>query len=185
MYLKYIRCTVPPDRREVFSRAQRAWAVMEDAPGFIAQCGGWEIDAPGEAHILAGWRSQADLEQFMREGHDEIFQGSGQAETYTTSEVLHYEWMPGKGHIPALFAGYIRENDFVFLRAYKEEELARMGWFPAHGSGEFRLEFHFCSGGKACRDLHLLNVVKWRGVRLVKLEADWTVYSSEFQTPTA
>jgi hypothetical protein len=101
--MKLIRCTLTPNKRTAFSKAQQAWQDMRDCDGFIAQLGGWEITADNPkadniqsasphlaATIVGLWQSEAHLRQFMALKHDDIFQQSQQQASYLSCKVKRF-----------------------------------------------------------------------------------------------
>jgi heme-degrading monooxygenase HmoA len=86
MLFKLIVATVPDDLRTKFSESQAsAWTGLESVPGFIAQIGGWEIDRPNSAVLVAYWKSEKLYSDFMREQHDSL--ADRQHETYSSLRV--------------------------------------------------------------------------------------------------
>jgi heme-degrading monooxygenase HmoA len=86
MLFKLIVATVPDDLRTKFSESQAsAWTGLESVPGFIAQIGGWEIDRPNSAVLVAYWKSEKLYSDFMREPHDSL--ADRQRETYSSLRV--------------------------------------------------------------------------------------------------
>lgn len=86
MLFKLIVATVPDDLRTKFSESQAsAWTGLESVPGFIAQIGGWEIDRPNSAVLVAYWKSEKLYSDFMREQHDSL--ADRQRETYSSLRV--------------------------------------------------------------------------------------------------
>ena len=92
MWLKWIRCEVEEDRRADFHRGQCAWSALAPTAGFVAQVGGWDRRKEGTAGILALWRDEQALADFMVEGgvHDRIYADSGQAGSFRASQVAAY-----------------------------------------------------------------------------------------------
>ena len=85
MILKWIKCTVPIQSRDAFSKAQEGWIDVQNSKGFIRQMGGWHKKKKNLAHIFALWETIEDLEHFMKHDHDIIYHNSGQKETYASS----------------------------------------------------------------------------------------------------
>jgi heme-degrading monooxygenase HmoA len=86
MLFKLIVATVPDDLRTKFSESQAsAWTGLKSVPGFIAQIGGWEIDRPNSAVLVAYWKSEKLYSDFMREQHDSL--ADRQRETYSSLRV--------------------------------------------------------------------------------------------------
>lgn len=91
MLLKWIRCTIPDDKRGAFSTAQEQWSTIADTDGFYAQVGGWNKDQPGQACIVGFWRDQAAYQHFMDAVHDQVMDKSNQGLTYTDCQVGLYD----------------------------------------------------------------------------------------------
>ncbi|KAA3628469.1 MAG: DUF4937 domain-containing protein [Bacteroidetes bacterium] len=91
MFIKWIICDVLAENKIAFSNAQEQWAFTASAEGFIAQAGGWNLNNKSEACIIAFWKSEDHLKQFMKKLHDEIFFGSQQGDTYESIQVAHFE----------------------------------------------------------------------------------------------
>jgi hypothetical protein len=86
MLFKLIVATVPDDLRTKFIQSQAsAWSGLGSVPGFIAQIGGWEIDRPNSAVIVAYWKNEKLYSDFMREQHDSL--ADCQRETYSSLRV--------------------------------------------------------------------------------------------------
>lgn len=99
MLLKWIVCTVPSEEREAFAKAQLAWRRIRYADGLIAQIGGFDLDDPTAACILAAWHDEASHGVFMRTLHEAVVSESGQAAHYTAISTEHYavvSRMPGQ-----------------------------------------------------------------------------------------
>ena len=90
MYLKWIVCDVKKDKIQEFSAAQQKWGHITKAEGFIAQFGGWNVKNKLEACILSVWEHKYDLENFMKNLHDQIFENNRQLETYNSINVDHF-----------------------------------------------------------------------------------------------
>lgn len=95
---KWIVCCVETQLRGAFDRAQRAWSRLASAPGFIAQCGGW--DDRGDAAILSLWGDSNRYRSFMAPAglHDDITRQNSQDKTYSSSSVLvcpEGDWIRG------------------------------------------------------------------------------------------
>lgn len=90
MYIKWITCEVAPDQKEAFSKAQEKWYRTNQSPGFIAQAGGWDLNAPQTACIISFWEHKNHLKKFMDNLHDEIFHDNKQAQSYQSIEVIHF-----------------------------------------------------------------------------------------------
>ena len=90
MYLKWIVCDVQKDQIHEFSVAQKKWKKIAIADGFIAQLGGWNVNNQSEACILSVWEHKVDLDIFMEDLHDQIFENNNQLETYNSICVDHF-----------------------------------------------------------------------------------------------
>jgi hypothetical protein len=90
MYLKWIVCDVKKDKIHEFSVAQKKWDQVAVAEGFIVQLGGWNVNNTSEACILSIWEHKYDLENFMKDLHDQIFENNRQSETYNSIRVNHF-----------------------------------------------------------------------------------------------
>lgn len=86
MLLKWMVCTVAPDRRAAFDAAQQQWAPIAHCDGLVGQVGGW--DQHGRACILGAWRDAAALAAFMAHAHDAITEASDQGATHDHMAVL-------------------------------------------------------------------------------------------------
>ncbi|MYL30403.1 DUF4937 domain-containing protein [Halobacillus halophilus] len=121
MLIKLIKCKVSPEKREAFSRAQALWSRLRDIPGFLGQAGGWSKKHPCRAFILTFWKDRHVYDSFMKNDHDEMFQQSGQAQTYEKMDVQLYETLYNiKGAVPA---DILEEGAFLrlaFTRVKKE-----------------------------------------------------------------
>lgn len=98
MIVKWIVCDVENDQKSAFSKAQEQWSEIAGAKGFLAQTGGWEVDHQNTACIIAFWESAGDLDYFMRNLHNKIFQDSHQGATYRSIDIGHFNvkmTMPG------------------------------------------------------------------------------------------
>lgn len=84
MYIKKIVCTVEEEKREAFDQAQRQWAPLSQAPGFLGQVGGWYGN---HAVIFAFWESKDAYKSFMEDVHDQIFNHNRQKNTYNSISV--------------------------------------------------------------------------------------------------
>ena len=114
MLLKWIICRVTESNRAAFHDAQQAWRALADADGFRGQAGGWDRDAPETAVILAHWAHAPAYRTFMRDIHDTITDGSGQAALYESSRIELFELLfglPGPAGLKPVFpddAGNLR-----------------------------------------------------------------------------
>jgi heme-degrading monooxygenase HmoA len=98
MIVKWIVCEVDIDKKQAFSEAQEQWAEIKDTRGFLAQVGGWDVDNPHTACIIAFWESTGDLDSFMKNLHGRIFKVNDQQATYKSINVSYFDAkteMPG------------------------------------------------------------------------------------------
>ena len=82
MLVKWIVCTVAPDKRDLFSQAQAKWGDLRHVPGFLGQVGGWRVGDPSKACILALWENEELYKEFMEKHHDPIYEKTNQRGTY-------------------------------------------------------------------------------------------------------
>jgi heme-degrading monooxygenase HmoA len=118
-----------------YDRAQRAWARLRAAPGFIAQTGGWTHSQ--HAIIAAFWKSRSAHAAFMKGGHDALereYLGSHRAIDVT----LAREHLPMDGEAPGILeaveaGGFLRLTDCRVEREHVDHFLAvqREVWTPA------------------------------------------------------
>ena len=90
MFIKHILCTVKPENKIAFSKAQDMWQKTKEVKGFIGQLGGWNMNSLNEAVILSFWQDKSSLDSFMALLHDDIFHKNKQQNTYETIEVSHF-----------------------------------------------------------------------------------------------
>lgn len=91
MFLKHIICTVKPENRLAFSKAQKTWSKIKESEGFLCQIGGWNKNNPNEAVILSFWKDKTSLDTFMHKMHDDIFCQSNQLQTYDDIIISYFE----------------------------------------------------------------------------------------------
>jgi len=84
MLVKWFRCRVLDPAG--FDRAQRAWAALSGARGFVGQVGGRHRGQEEQVSILAAWVDAAAYRGFMAEVHDRVTSASGQADTYARAQ---------------------------------------------------------------------------------------------------
>ncbi len=111
MIIKLIQCAVYKDKTSQFSTGQKAWNALSNAPGFIAQFGGWadvtsDNNNENEEHeennenplavILAFWESIDAYHNFMNNIHDSIFTENKQVTTYDSSRSSVTLWSDTK-----------------------------------------------------------------------------------------
>ena len=100
MIVKLIQCAVYKDKTSQFSTSQKAWSALSNAPGFIAQFGGWadvtndnlnennedENNSENPLAVIIGfWESIDTYQHFMENIHDSIFTENEQATSYDSS----------------------------------------------------------------------------------------------------
>jgi quinol monooxygenase YgiN len=150
MLLKRIACAVPAQTRERFAEAQTAWSALKGTAGFVAQIGGWRADDGHEAVMLGFWCDGASYDSFMQNVHDDIFNRSRQADTYTHMIVTRFDvGIAMDGAAPGLRdaiarAGFVRiaECDVRGERRDHFTECQRRIWDPAmRDAGMLRGEF--------------------------------------------
>lgn len=90
MFIKWIVCEVADDKKQAFSKAQEKWKEIVVAKGFLAQTGGWDIDNQGIACVISFWEKAQNLDFFMKNIHDKIFNGNKQADTYQSINISHF-----------------------------------------------------------------------------------------------
>ncbi len=93
MLVKWIKCLVESQNKNLFSAAQEQWQAVKGTEGFIAQTGGWNIHNDNEACILSIWRDHSSYLCFMQSVHDNILNNSGQTETYVSIAISLYDSM--------------------------------------------------------------------------------------------
>ncbi len=134
MLIKWIHCTVSPESKAAFGRAQEAWSSLVEAPGFLGQLGGWSADSTSDAFVLGLWADREHYDGFMSTLHDKIVESNRQLGTVTASSVVlvnELVAMPGaRATIDAgvAQAAFLRVADCVvrpgqsesFIRAQRE-----------------------------------------------------------------
>ena len=90
MFIKHIICTVKPENRLAFSKAQKAWSKTKKSEGFIGQIGGWNVVNNNEARIVSFWDKKSHLDKFMKDMHDVISNKNNQEKTYESITVSHF-----------------------------------------------------------------------------------------------
>lgn len=93
MLIKWIRCQVEPQTKELFSLAQERWSDLLGLQGFLGQAGGWNAANPLEACIVSFWQNEESYQLFMGKAHDVIYATTGQAHTYSRIEVRLFKGM--------------------------------------------------------------------------------------------
>ena len=144
MLLKWIVCTVPDEKKDRFSRAQGQWSALKNVDGFLGQLGGWNLNEPSQACIIAFWQDAARYRRFMSDVHDTIVDRSRQDDTYAACSVAIAEpVMDIPGSVPtilgALAAGGLLRVADCTLRDGRQAhflEVQREVWNPAMGQAE-------------------------------------------------
>jgi hypothetical protein len=73
MLFKLIVATVPAELRTMFSTNQAtAWGGTGSLPGFLVQTGGWEVENPNCAIVIAYWKNEQSYAEFMVGQHDAL-----------------------------------------------------------------------------------------------------------------
>lgn len=90
MILKFIVCKVVPEQRDKFSKAQCYWQETAECQGFGLQTGGWDIKT-GKACALVVWENKNNLDWFMQNKHDPIWEQNRQRDTYESCEVVQFQ----------------------------------------------------------------------------------------------
>lgn len=93
MLIKWIKCEVDDSNKSLFADAQERWGRLRKIDGFLGQIGGWDLNRPIEACILACWQDFAAYKRFMEFQHDEIYENSNQKNTFRNISVALYEKM--------------------------------------------------------------------------------------------
>ena len=138
MFIKWIICEVEDDQKQAFSKAQEKWGEMAASKGFLCQKGGWDVDNPNLACIIAVWESKADLDLFMTSLHDEIFYENKQEKTYKSINISHFNVefeMQGEGRS---LKNVIRKSHFLRIadcfvkpdRTSHFEKVQKEIWMP-------------------------------------------------------
>ena len=71
MLFKLIVATVPAELRTMFSTNQAtAWGGTGSLPGFLVQTGGWEVENPNCAIVIAYWKNEQSYAEFRAGLHD-------------------------------------------------------------------------------------------------------------------
>ncbi|MDX8361785.1 YdbC family protein [Cytobacillus sp. IB215316] len=91
MLIKWIVCNVPLHKRRQFSIAQEHWRSLQNIDGFLGQIGGWDINTPTKACIIAFWKDHSSYKLFMKNKHDEIIEGNDQMNEYDSTKVEIFE----------------------------------------------------------------------------------------------
>ena len=156
MLIKWIVCEVAASKKERFSHAQQQWAEAAGLDGFLGQVGGWDIQAPGHACLVALWDSPEQYQTFMAGAHEAIVRKSAQAGTYDAIAVALFEalWeMPGQCGLPrALALGTVLRVADCAVRDDRREhflEVQRSVWMPGMAQAEGMLGGVFSQGRAA------------------------------------
>lgn len=92
MFIKLIICEVLPDKKQLFSEAQKAWQLCKEANGFIGQVGGWSNVSNNTAILVGFWKNKWALEHFMATLHDQILHQNQQQDTYKNIHIYHFDY---------------------------------------------------------------------------------------------
>ena len=130
MYLKWIVCDVKKDKIHEFSVAQQKWDQVAVAEGFIVQFGGWNVKNKLEACILSVWNHKYDLDNFMKDLHDQIFENNNQLETYNSICVDHFH-VESETDSKATVEMIKKSKDLiVFDYLFKSESIGNINTIP-------------------------------------------------------
>ncbi|MDX8366256.1 YdbC family protein [Cytobacillus sp. IB215665] len=91
MLIKWIVCNVPLHKKRQFSIAQEQWRSLQNIDGFLGQIGGWDINTPTKACIIAFWKNHSSYKLFMKNKHDAIIEGNDQMNEYDSIKVEIFE----------------------------------------------------------------------------------------------
>lgn len=138
MLLKWIVCTIAPEKRELFSESQAKWEDVRHVPGFLGQLGGWNVKDPSEACILAFWENEEMYKEFMEKHHDPIYEKTNQRGTFDAIKVTACRSI---ADIPGLYdhilpslpnAALLRLADQTLLAGHRDRFLAKQQdiWNP-------------------------------------------------------
>jgi hypothetical protein len=94
MLVKWITCWASD--RAAFGLGQRAWAELQDVPGFLGQSGGWSRNTAGVAHIFGFWSDPSSYQAFMDRAHNRI--AAGQLGTFDAVQVRIFGQRLDIGH---------------------------------------------------------------------------------------
>jgi heme-degrading monooxygenase HmoA len=138
MIFKWIHCKSSLEQRSAFSKAQKEWGSISNAPGFIAQFGGWDLKDNDSACIISLWKDQDSFDHFMENLHDPIVEKNNQSATYYDSEVTFFFpliSMPGKFEdlVSAIHEGkFMRVADCqVYAHSSSHfEDVQKSVWIP-------------------------------------------------------
>jgi heme-degrading monooxygenase HmoA len=139
MYIKWIICTVPDNKKEEFSKAQEKWSKTSESDGFIAQTGGWNLKNPSEACIIAFWKDKDSLQNFMDNLHDVIFIDNQQNTTYSSIKITYFESLLNiDGSVKSLNKA-IQKSNFIRIadclvtknKIHHFEEVQQSIWIPS------------------------------------------------------
>lgn len=175
MIIKWIVCEVSPNHKEAFSKAQMQWKDLSKVDGFIAQLGGWNIDKPNQACILALWQDKESLEKFMEQLHDDIVEQNQQSNTYESIDVHHFfSRIEMQGELQdfsqtILQAQIIRIAD-CYIQANRNqhfEEVQKRVWLPGMKACEGMLGGSFSQSN--IDNLRYLVFTFWRSLRAHQL----------------
>ena len=161
MLVKWIVCTVAPEKRDLFSQAQAKWRDLRHVPGFLGQVGGWRVGNPSDACILALWENEELYKEFMENHHDPIYEKTNQRGTYEGIKVT----------VSRLVGGILCSHDHI-LQSLHEAAFLRVGaWENEEGM----------LAGMLCESNLVLTI--WKGEAsqngdMVGVQPMWGVYTS-------
>jgi hypothetical protein len=144
MLIKWIVCKVAGPKKEHFSHAQQQWAEAAGLDSFLGQVGGWGLQKPGHACIVALWDGPEQYQTFMAGAHDAIVRKNAQADTYDAIAVALFDAvgeMPGRcGGLPrALAVGTVLRIADCAVKDDRREhflEVQRSVWMPGMAQAE-------------------------------------------------
>ncbi len=139
MYIKWIVCTVPDNKKEEFSKAQEKWSKTSESDGFIAQTGGWNLKNPNEACIIAFWKNKESLQNFMNHLHDSIFIDNQQITTYANIQIKYFDSFLNIDGIAKNISEATQKSKFIRIadclvnkdKIHHFEEMQQSIWMPS------------------------------------------------------
>ena len=114
------------------------WGDLRYVPGFLGQLGGWNVQDPSEACILAFWENEEMYKEFMEKHHDPIYEKTNQRGTFDGIKVTACRSI---ADIPGLYdhmllslpeASLLRVTDQTLFTGHRERFLAKQQeiWNP-------------------------------------------------------
>lgn len=130
MLLKLITVAPRPGGAGSFSEGQKRWSEVRNAPGLVAQLGGWGTKNQALATVVGIWRSAADYRLFMSTRHDALAAAANQAAVIQNIDVATFEHvmsMPGEvdGLVAAVPSGRLLRYADCRVRPGLEAEFMR------------------------------------------------------------